>query len=84
MWPKLLRSAAVDAFAQQQPGRRFELPETEEILAFLADGEKGREREAKTSGRMQVLSREGQASVFFESRDRNRKDALVHRSYIAK
>jgi hypothetical protein len=57
MWPKLRRAAAVDAFAEQQKGRRYEAAELDEIQAFLAEGSKGKRTETEVNRRIRVTTR---------------------------
>jgi hypothetical protein len=83
MWPKLLRTAAVTAFAEQIPGRRFERAEADDVLAFLAD-RGGRRTETKISNRFRVIQHDGPLTVTFETRDDSRKGAMLHRSVIAR
>src|SRR5262249_3418792 len=42
MWPKLLRTTAVDAFAELQKGRRYELADIDEVTAFLTEANSGK------------------------------------------
>jgi hypothetical protein len=84
MWPKLLRTAAVDAFAEHQPGRRYELADGEEISAFLSGGAKDKEKETKVNDRIRVITRESANHVSIETRDQDQKGARVHKSYIAR
>ena len=84
MWPKLLRAAAVDAFTEQQKGRRYELAEPDEIRAFLATGDKGKPAETKVNDRIHVTTRSNENAVSIETRDQEHKGALIHRSYIAR
>jgi hypothetical protein len=84
MWPKLLRAAAVDAFTEQQKGRRYELAETDEIRAFLAALNQGKPSETTVNDRIRVATREDASGVSIETRDQEHKGALIHRSYIAR
>ena len=83
MWPKLLRAAAVDAFAEQQQGRRYELVETDEVQAFLAEGNKGKGTDTEVNRRIRVTTRRGETVLCIETRDQDHQGAVVHRSYIA-
>ena len=84
MWPKLLRAAAVDAFTEQQQGRRYELAEIDEVKAFLAEGSTGKRTDTDVNRRIRVTTRQGEVALCIEARDRDHKGALVHRSYIAR
>ena len=85
MWPKLLRAAAIDAFTEQVQGRRYELAESDEVKAFLSEGNKGKEeKETKVNSRILVTTRQGETGLCIETRDQEHKGAVVHRSYIAR
>jgi hypothetical protein len=84
MWPKLLRAAAVDAFAEQQQGRRYELVETDEVQAFLTEGSKGKGTDTQVNNRIRVTTHQGEAAHYVETRDQDDQGAIVHRSYIAR
>jgi len=89
MWPKLLRTAAVDAFSEYQQGRRYELAENDEIHAFLADGlhgklVDGKQVDTNVSRRIKVTSRQTQHTFFIESRDQAQRGAVLHRTFIAR
>lgn len=84
MWPKLLRAAAVDAFTEQLPGRRYELADQEEVKAFLLEGSKGKATETELNKRIRVTTRQGETAHFIETRDQEHQGAVLHRSYIAR
>ena len=84
MWPKLLRAAAVDAFAEQQPGRKYEPVETDEVQAFLTEASKGKGTDTVVNRRIRVTTRQGEAALYIETRDQDHKGAVLHRSYIAR
>ncbi len=84
MWPKLVRTAAVDAIAEHQPGRRYELVETDEIAAFLTAASQGKPIETEVNRRTCVLRRETETAVSIETRDEGHQGAVVHRSYVAR
>ena len=84
MWPKLLRTAAVDAFAEHQTARRYEPAEADEVATFLDVGGQGKGTNKDVTRRIVVTTREGPAVISMETRDRDQKDAVLHRSYIAR
>jgi hypothetical protein len=84
MWPKLLRAAAIDAFTEQQQGRRYELAERDEIRAFLTDASKGKESDTEVNSRIRVITRQGEAGLCIETRDQEHKGVIIHRSMIAR
>jgi hypothetical protein len=84
MWPKLLRASAVDAFVEQQQGRRYELAEIDEVKAFLTEAGKGKATDTEVNSRIHVTTRQGEAGHSIETRDQDHKGAVIHRSYIAR
>lgn len=89
MWPKLLKSACVEAVAELQAGKKFEPPAAEAILAFMADAEKGASKSKKISDRVEVQTRETDKAVRFDTVDQAAAPSAapaeyLHRSYIAK
>ena len=81
MWPKLLKSAAIEAVAEAEKGQTFESPSSEKVEAAIADAETGTASEEKLTARVKSVTRESKANVLFETHD---KDAMVHRNYVAK
>lgn len=80
MWPKLLKSSAVEAVRSWQKNRKVAPPAVSEVEAFLREPE-----DAKVSttqaGRIALRNWETGKEAMFESRD---GDAWIHRNYIAK
>jgi hypothetical protein len=83
MFPKMLRAAAVDAFCEFQPGKRFEGADRDAVRAFLEESRKGKSPPTKVGDRFQVTILESAKHICIETRDRD-KDVLVHRSYIGR
>jgi hypothetical protein len=84
MWPKMLKAAAVDAFCEQQKGRRYELPDADEIATFLTSGTTGKRTETEVNNRVQVIRWENETSVSLETRDLAYKGAFIHRTVIGR
>ena len=84
MGPQLLKAAAVDAFAEQQQGRQYELVETDEIQAFLTEAGKGKRTDTEVNGRIRVTTRQREAALTIETRDQDHNGAVLHRSYLAR
>ena len=84
MWPKLLRATAIDAFTEQQKGRRYELAEPDEIRAFLTALNQGKAKETKVNDRIRATTRENENGIAIETRDQQHQGAMLHRSYIAR
>ena len=84
LWPKLLKSSAIEAIAELRRGEKFDAPKAGEVQGFLDDSSKGTEKEKDVSPRMQMMTRESDGTVFIESRDRAKSDVWVHRNVIKK
>lgn len=85
LWPKLLQASAIEAVAELKRGQKFEAPAVDAVKGFLDDSPKGTDQKEKdVSSRVQMVTRESKESVFFETRDRAKADAWVHRNYIKK
>jgi hypothetical protein len=84
LWPKLLKASAIEAVGEQKGGQKFEAPKPAEVLGFLDDGSKGTEQEKTVSSRVQLVTRDSKENVSFDTRDRAKSDAVVHRNIIKK
>jgi hypothetical protein len=84
LWPKLLRASAVEAVAELQKGTKFEPATAQKVGAFFDDAEKGVASENEVSGRIQMVTRESDKNILFETRDQKQNKAVLHRSYVRK
>ena len=84
LWPKLLKASAIEAVAELHRGEKFEAPKPAAVQGFLDDAEKGADKPKDVSPRVQMVTRESDENVFFETRDRAKSDTWVHRNYIKK
>jgi len=84
LWPKLLTSSAIEAVAELRRGEKFDAPRPAEVLGFLDDSPKGTEKEKDVSSRVQMVTRESDGRVSFDTRDRAKADVVVHRNVIKK
>ncbi len=84
LWPKLLQASAIEAVAELRRGEKFDAPKPAEVQGFLDDSSKGAEKQKDVSGRVQMVTRESEGTVFFETRDRAKSDVWVHRNIIKK
>lgn len=80
MWPKLLKSGAVEAVRSLQKDQKFEQPPVASVEAVLHAADVAKTSTAKV-GKITLVSGEADKQLVFESRD---GDALIHRNYIAK
>ena len=84
LWPKLLKASAIEAVAELRRGEKFDAPKPSDVKGFLDDSSKGAEKQKDVSRRVQMVTRETEENVFFETRDRAKSDTWVHRNYIKK
>jgi len=83
LWPKLLKASAVEAIAELEENTKPASVQESAVTAFLVGPDKAAS-EKDVTRRVRLLTRENDESVFFETRDRQKKDAWIHRNYIKK
>lgn len=84
LWPKLLRASTVEAVAELQKGAKFDQVTAQKVGAFFDDAEKGAASENEVTGRIQMVTRESEKNILFETRDQKQGKAVLHRSYVRK
>ena len=84
LWPKLLKASAIEAIAELRRGEKFEAPRPDAVRGFLDDSPAAKETQKDVSSRVQMTTRDSDGKVFFETRDRAKADAWVHRNVIKK
>jgi hypothetical protein len=87
-WPKLLKTTAIEAVAERlikdPVNEKRETVSAEAIKAFFANAELGEESTSNVTARSQMIKRESEKGLFFETRDLAQKGIWVHQSYLAK
>ena len=87
-WPKLLKTTAIEAVAERSindpVNERRESVSVEAMNAFLANAELGEETMSNATARSQMIKRESEQGLFFETRDLAQNGSWVHRSYLAR
>lgn len=84
LWPKLLKASATEAIAELDEESKPAALEQQTVTAFLADSEKPSPAEKAVTERVKLVTREDDRAIFFETRDRLKNDAWIHRNYIRK
>jgi len=86
LWPKLLKGSAIEAIAEFRKSAKFAPVQKDAVKSFLGDSETGKaaEKSEDLTKRIQLVTRESDANIFFETRDRAQKEVWVHRNYIKK
>ena len=84
LWPKLLKSSAVEAIAELNQETEPKEVATETVHAFLAESEKPSAAAKEVTPRVRLVTREDDKNAFYETQDREQKNGWVHRNYIRK
>lgn len=84
LWPKLLKTTAVEAVAERPLHEKGETVSAEAIKAFFANAERGEESTGNVTERTHTSKRESEKGLFFETRDMAQQGVWLHRSYLAK
>jgi len=84
MWPKLLKASAIEALAERNKVKAVPPVDVAAIRAVLSEAERGRESSKDIARRLQVITKESDKAMLFETRDREQKGAWIHRSYVTK
>jgi len=73
----------VEAIAELEENAKPASLSESAVTAFLVGPDK-ETSEKDVTQRVRLLTRENDDSIFFETRDRQKKDAWIHRNYIKK
>ena len=84
LWPKLLKANAIEAIAEMLQNEKFEPATADHVVTFLAEAERSKASEREVTKRIDLLTREDDNNLLFETRDRRHKGAWIHRNYIKK
>ncbi len=84
-WPRLLKTAAIEAVAERVlKNEKSELVSIAATGEFLVGSEQGAETLNEITTRTHMLKREAEKGLFFETRDMAHGGAWIHRSYLTK
>jgi hypothetical protein len=84
LWPKLLKANAIEAIAELRKNLKFEPATDDHVMTFLAEAERSKASEKEVTERIDLVTREDDNNILFETRDRRHKGAWIHRNYIRK
>jgi hypothetical protein len=84
LWPKLLEANVTEAIGEFEKDQPLGTVTADEVKAFLNDPVAGKAEMKNLTARVTTVKRETLKNLFFETRDRKRSNAWVHRNYIAK
>jgi len=77
LWPKLLRTAAVEAFAELKKDKHFKAPSTKAAAVFLEYPKESQVQRNRVNDWLTAITHEGKDKVIFESLF-SKEHALVH------
>ncbi len=83
LWPKLLKANAIEAIAELQLGR-FKPASADNVQGFLSASDKAKGSDKDVNTRVNLLTREDDENILFETRDKKENGAWIHRNYIKK
>src|SRR5205085_9450000 len=85
LWPSLLKASAIEAIADLQKGQKFTPIQTDDVRDFLAQADRVHTSdEHPVTKNIQLVTRETDSHLVFETQDRTQKQVWLHRSYIKK
>jgi len=84
LWPKLLKSTAVEAIAELKPDLQPKPVADDHVRGFLAESEQANAATKEVTTRVRLVTREDDKNILFETQDRAQRDGWVHRNYIRK
>jgi hypothetical protein len=85
LWPRLLDSAAVGAFADLEKGKKYSPTSLDKVKRFLSDAEAGSVvDETRHQQRAHVHVRQADRQMMLDTHDRGRNNVMIHRSFLAR
>ena len=84
LWPKLLEASAVEALSERDAQKASATTTVDDVHSSLAEAESGELTTKDITKRVRLVTRENPKAVFFETRDRARDEAWIHRNYLTK
>jgi hypothetical protein len=84
LWPRLLKSSAVAALAEQRPDAPASMPATEVVREFLNATEGGENCQQERSNSTLVLRQESARHLLYDTCDPSRQNLVLHRSFLVK
>ena len=84
MGSKLIRAAAVEAFAEQKEGQALAPPTISEVIASMQDLADSKADVVTVNGKAKILKQESEKNVLFETRNMMNGGQWLHRNYMTK
>ena len=80
LWPKMLKAAVVEAISLADQPKAAAEPAPADVQTFLADAEKGQEKQRGTVAKSKVVTKATTNEALYEMRDK--ANNVVHRNYV--
>jgi hypothetical protein len=84
LWPKLIKSSAVEAVADLQKGKPAAEAKAVDVYQCMSDAVKGKESEKTVTPRVRMVTRETKQNVVFQTLDGAATTQPVHENYVNK
>ena len=84
LWPKLIKSSAVEALADLQKDKPTATAKADDVYGCMADALKGKESARDVTPRVQIVTKETEQNIVFQTEDRDASGAAVHENYVNK
>jgi hypothetical protein len=83
LWPKLIKSSAVEATSEKKEGKFAQATETD-VFMCVNNAEKAKPTTQPSGPRAAVVTKDGTDAILFETRDKQSDGDYLHRNYINK
>jgi hypothetical protein len=84
LWPKLIKSSAVEAVAEMQKDKPATLAKIADVYQCMSDAGKGAKSEKTVTARVRMVTRETDQNVVFQTLDGAATTQPVHENYVNK
>lgn len=84
LWLKLLRAGAVEALAEFEEGKSFDLVTGEQVKAYLEGDAGDKSVERQVTPRIRLVTRETDQTILQDTCDQDRNGQWIHRSCLVK
>jgi hypothetical protein len=84
LWPKLIKSSAVEAVAELQKDKPSAAARASDVYDCISDAQKGNATEKAVTPRVQLITRETEHNVVFQTLDRAAATQPVHENFVNK
>ena len=83
LWPKLIKSSAIEATSEKKEGKFAACTEADVFLC-VSNAEKAKPTTQPSGPRAAVVTKDGTDAILFETRDKQSGEDYLHRNYINK